>query len=111
MVKARIIARYSLIHHCAKSFAFFATPHRGGHGAELGQVAAGFVRRLGMNPRTGIIEALRKDSHVAPEINNDFVDGQDNYRICSFYECRPMPPFGALVIRTRYNVLYLSDRL
>lgn len=37
------------------------------------------------------MEALRKDSLIAPEIHNDFVDGQDNYHVCSFYECRPMP--------------------
>ena len=97
MVKARNLSRYSAISQSAKSFAFFSTPHRGGHGAEVGQAAAGLVRRLGMNPRTGILEALRKDSHIAPDVNNDFVDGQDNYRICSFYECKPMPPLTALV--------------
>ncbi|MCJ1251391.1 hypothetical protein MMC30_008624 [Trapelia coarctata] len=108
IVKARSIGRYSLIHHSAKSFAFFATPHRGGFGAEVGQAAAGFVRRLGMNPRTGIMEALRKDSHIAPEINNDFVDGQENYHICSFYECRPMPPLSALVVEKSSAILGLG---
>lgn len=104
-MKARSIKRYNLISHSAKSFAFFATPHRGGFGAEVGQAAAGFVRRLGMNPRTGIMEALREDSHVTPEINNDFVDGQENYHICSFYECRPMPPFSTLVIHPSSSVI------
>ena len=96
-MKARINAEYSSISDSAKSFAFFATPHHGGLGAEVGQAAAGIVRRLGMNPRNGIMEALRKDSHIAPEINSDFVDAQDSYRICSFFECRPMPGLSALV--------------
>ena len=43
------------------------------------------------------MEALRKDSYIAPDINNDFVDGQDNYHVCSFYECKPMPPVNTLV--------------
>ena len=99
-MKARSISRYSLISQSARSFAFFATPHRGGFGAELGQAAVGWVRRLGLNPRTGIMEALRKDSHIAPDINSDFVDGQENYHISSFYECRPMPPLSTLVSRS-----------
>ena len=96
-MKARNNLEYSSISRAAKSFAFFATPHRGGLGAEIGQAAAGLVRRLGKNPRNGIMEALRKDSHIAPEINSDFVDGQENYRICSFFECKPMPGLNALV--------------
>ena len=46
------------------------------------------------------MEALRRDSHIAPDINNDFVDGQENYHICTFYECRPMPPLSTLVSRS-----------
>lgn len=50
-----------------------------------------------MNPRTGILEALRKDSHLALDINNEFVDTQNDYHICSFYECKPLRPPGYLV--------------
>ena len=97
-MKARSIhSRYLAISKSAKSFAFFATPHRGGHGAEYGQIVAGLVRRLRMKPRTGILEALRKGGHVAPDIHDDFVDGQDNYHVCTFYECQPMRPPGAIV--------------
>lgn len=100
-MKARFIkSRYLSISQSAKSFAFFATPHRGGLGAEYGQIIAGLVRRLCMRPRTGILEALRKDSHVAPDINDDFLDGQDNYHVCTFYECQPMMPPGAIVSLT-----------
>ncbi|MCJ1386808.1 hypothetical protein MMC17_009936 [Xylographa soralifera] len=108
VVKARNNPEYSSISQSAKNFAFFATPHRGGYGAELGQAAAGLVRRLGMNPRNGIMEALRKDSHIAPEINSDFVDGQDNYRICSFFECKPMPGLSALIVERRSAILDLG---
>ena len=97
MVKAKSIPRYQAISRSAKSFAFFATPHRGGVGAGFGQAVAGLVRRLGMNPRTGILEALRKDSHLALDINNEFVDTQNDYHICSFYECKPLRPPGTLV--------------
>lgn len=97
MVKARSISRYESISRSTKSFAFFATPHRGGFGAEVGQAGAGILRRLHKNPRTGILEALRKDSHIAPDINNDFVDGQNDYHICTFYECKPMPAMSDLV--------------
>ena len=45
------------------------------------------------------MEALRKDSHISPDIHNDFVDGQNNYHICTFYECRPLPLFNNLVIQ------------
>lgn len=43
------------------------------------------------------MEVLRKDSLVAPDINNDFVDAQDNYHICTFFECKPLYPPGFLV--------------
>lgn len=36
------------------------------------------------------MEALRKDSLVAPDLHTDFVDAQDNYRVCTFYECKPL---------------------
>lgn len=97
VVKARSIPRYQAISRSANSFAFFATPHRGGFGAGFGHAAAGIFRRLGGNPRTGIMEALRKDSHVAPDMNNDFVDAQNDYHICSFYECKPLHPPGFVV--------------
>ncbi|MCJ1436483.1 hypothetical protein MMC27_005862 [Xylographa pallens] len=54
------------------------------------------------------MEALRKDSHIAPEINSDFVDGQNNYRICSFFECRPMPGLSALIVERRSAILDLG---
>lgn len=57
-----------------------------------------------MNPRTAIMEALRTDSHVAPEIHNDFVDTQDNYHICTFYECRPLYPPGTLVRQSKEDL-------
>ncbi|MCJ1473826.1 hypothetical protein MMC13_002478 [Lambiella insularis] len=108
VVKARIIPRYLPISKSAKSFAFFATPHHGGFGAEVGQAAAGLIRRLGRNPRTGIMEALRKDSLIAPDIHSDFVDGQDNYHICSFYECRPTPGLSSLIVEKSSAILHLG---
>ena len=106
-MKARSIPRYHSISRAAKTFAFFATPHRGGLAAAIGQVAAGFVRRGGFNPRNGILEALRKDSHLAPDIHNDFVDGQDAYHVCTFYECRPMPGLNHLVGSNYSPVVHL----
>ncbi|MCJ1263726.1 hypothetical protein MMC22_003596 [Lobaria immixta] len=108
VVKAKTIPRYLAISRSAKSFAFFATPHKGGFGAGFGHAAAGLVRRLGMNPRTGIMEALRKDSHVAPDIHNEFVDTQDSYHICSFYECKPLHPLGALIVERSSAVMGLG---
>jgi hypothetical protein len=97
IVKARTIPRYFQIDKSAKSFAFFATPHRGGMGAGFGQKAAGLVRVFGSNPRNDILEVLRKDSQAAPTIHDDFVDGQDDYHVCTFFECRPMPLQRSLV--------------
>ncbi|MCJ1355708.1 MAG: hypothetical protein MMC33_005700 [Icmadophila ericetorum] len=108
IVKARSISRYESISRSAKSYAFFATPHRGGFGAEVGQAGAGILRRLHKNPRTGILEALRKDSHIAPDINNDFVDGQNNYHICTFYECKPMPAMSDLIVEKSSAILGLG---
>lgn len=96
-MKAKYIPRYQAISLSAKTFAFFATPHQGGHGAGIGQAAAALVRHVGMNPRNGFMEALRKDSHVAPDIHNDFLEGQSNYHICSFYECQRLPFVSDLV--------------
>ena len=71
-------------------------------------MAAGFVRRGGLNPRTGILEALRRDSHLAPDIHNDFVDGQEDYHVCTFYECRPIPPLSDLVGNDNFAIVKLG---
>ncbi|RDW63381.1 hypothetical protein BP6252_10926 [Coleophoma cylindrospora] len=108
--KARSSPQYKALYPHIRSIAFFATPHRGGLHAELGQAAAGGLRRLTGNVRSSVMESLRPDSFTAPEIHRSFRDclSDNNIRVCSFYEARPMRPLVHLVVDQNSAVLGLE---
>ncbi|RDW57313.1 hypothetical protein BP5796_12763 [Coleophoma crateriformis] len=108
--KARSNPQYKVLYPHIRSIAFFATPHRGGLHAELGQAAAGGLRRLTGNVRSSVMESLRPDSFTAPEIHRSFRDclSDNNIRVCSFYEARPMRPLVHLIVDQNSAVLGLE---
>jgi protein SERAC1 len=63
---------YQSIHDATRGVVFFGTPHRGGHLATLGDHMARVCRVLSGNVRNNIMEALRRDSMFAGDINKDF---------------------------------------
>jgi triacylglycerol esterase/lipase EstA (alpha/beta hydrolase family) len=83
---------YKSIHDATRGVIFFATPHRGGHGATLGDHMAKICRALSGDVRNNILEALRKDSMFASDINKDFARRARalEFRVLNFIENLPI---------------------
>lgn len=83
---------YKIIHDATRGVVFFGTPHRGGHLAKLGDRMAKICRVVTGNQRNNIMEALRKDSTFASDINKDFARRAAalQLRIVNFIENLPI---------------------
>ncbi|KAI1089379.1 P-loop containing nucleoside triphosphate hydrolase protein [Rostrohypoxylon terebratum] len=65
MVEANIDNTYKAIPEATKLMVFFATPHRGGNYANIGEVVAKIVRASTQTPNDGLFDALKKESDTA----------------------------------------------
>ena len=83
---------YKNIHDASRGVIFFGTPHRGGHGATLGDHVAKICRAVSGDVRNNVMEALRKDSMFASDINKDFVRRARalDLRVLNFIESLPI---------------------
>ena len=87
------------IHDATRGVIFFGTPHRGGNRAALGDRLARVVRALSGDVRNNILEALRKDSMFAEDIDKDFGRRARalNLRVLNFIESLPIAKHIGLV--------------
>jgi triacylglycerol esterase/lipase EstA (alpha/beta hydrolase family) len=90
---------YKSIHDGTRGVVFFGTPHRGGHGATLGDHMAKICRAVSGDVRNNIMEALRKDSMFASDINKDFARRARalDLRVLNFIENLPIARHIGLV--------------
>lgn len=90
---------YKSIHNTTRGVIFFATPHRGGHGATLGDHMAKICRAVSGDVRNNVMEALRKDSMFASDINKDFARRARalDLRVLNFIESLPITKHIGLV--------------
>lgn len=68
---------------------FFAVPHQGGHGANLGKIAKNLVTSLSGNSRNDLVESLEKNSLSQENQATLFKHQLEDYQIISVYETRP----------------------
>jgi hypothetical protein len=68
---------------------FFATPHRGGNNAELGDVAAKIARVFSHSPSSSVMESLKANSFFADDLRRDFELRASDFSILTFYETLP----------------------
>ena len=66
--------------------AFFATPHKGGNGASLGDRVANVVTFLSGNLRNDILKMLNKDSKHLANLTADFAHQTEDYRFLTVAE-------------------------
>ena len=83
--------------------AFFATPHHGGHGVSVGDLAGKICRVVLGGSRNDIMEALRKDSTFAGGINADFTHRSGYLRVLNFIETQKISRQFGLVNSPFYN--------
>ena len=90
---------YESIHHATRGVVFFGMPHRGGHGATLGDRMAKICRVVSGDLRNNIMEALRTDSMFAGDINKDFARRANalELRVLTFIESLPIKRHLGLV--------------
>jgi hypothetical protein len=92
-VEAALNPAYNSIQKCTKGIVFFGTPHRGGNGAELGQVFANIGLVILRNPSNGFLSALERNSAFAEELADNFRHYAKDLRFISFYENYPVKKF------------------
>lgn len=94
LVSAKLDKTYSTICNATYGIAFFGTPHRGGDGARLGDIATGVARIWLRNPTNTFMGALKKHSAFADDLANDFWHQLEEYHILNFYETLPFKKLG-----------------
>ncbi|KAI0102566.1 hypothetical protein GGR51DRAFT_286998 [Nemania sp. FL0031] len=97
LVHAKSDKNYEPIHTSTAGLVFFATPHKGGNHAALGDVAAKIARGVLLYPSNTFMEALKRNSIFADTFIDDFRQHLEDYLILSFYETRPMGKLGIIV--------------
>ena len=93
-MQSKLDGSYGLISAATYGIAFFATPHRGGNFAALGDIASTIVRGVLRNPNNTFMEALKSDSLFAESIIEDFRHQLEDYHVLSFYETLPYKKLG-----------------
>jgi hypothetical protein len=93
-VEAKLNISYDNIRSETYGIVFFATPHRGGNHAKLGDIAASIVKLVLQNEDNTFMEALKKDSLFAQGVSDDFRHQLKDYRVISFYETLAYKKFG-----------------
>jgi len=87
-VEAKLNDKYCAIRESTGGIAFFATPHRGGNRASLGDIATRFAGAGLWNPRNNFMDFLKKDSLFSENLTDAFKHQYEEYQILSCYETR-----------------------
>ena len=76
---------------------FLGTPHRGSEKASYGEVLAKVATKVMHKPAPALAKALRVNSEALMRLTTDFRFQMSQYKVCSFYEMKPMRIFSSLV--------------
>ena len=79
---------------------FFATPHRGGNGATLGEVAANACSFISGSARNELVKSLKKKSKSLAQLSADFAHQYEDYQFLSVIESRPLVTAPMNPVRT-----------
>jgi len=89
---------YNDIVKSTRLLVFFATPHRGGNHANVGEIAANIARLFSASPSNDLLRALRKNSN---ETTTRFEQSRNIFANCgavNFFETRPYHRVGVVSI-------------
>jgi protein SERAC1 len=97
LIRASHSTAYESIRQSTRGIAFFGTPHRGGNHADIGRVIAAIVAAITGNVKNNFMETLQKNSTIAADIHELFIQQAHDYQIVSFYEMKPFTKHIGLV--------------
>lgn len=103
---------YRSISNSTFGLVFFATLHKGGNHAELGDVAASIARFILQQPNNTLMESLKKHSLFADDIVRGFRNRLDDYQIVSFYETLnsfPIMASAGIIVDQKSATIGLPD--
>lgn len=94
-VQALLLAKhndrvYGELRKSTKALVFFATPHRGGNGTTLGQIAVNAATFFSGNIRNNLVESLKKSSKYLTQLSADFSHQYEDYDYISIVETRAL---------------------
>lgn len=88
LIEARLNPRYCCIKASTYGLVFFATPHRGGNKAGVGEFAANICSALTGGARNSLLEQLQRNS-ILNEISTDQFSNQSNdYEVLTYIESK-----------------------
>ncbi|KAH6683908.1 hypothetical protein B0J14DRAFT_571676 [Halenospora varia] len=108
LVEAKLNDKYGAIRASTFGIAFFATPHRGGNNATLGNIVAKIAKTVMWNPGNTFMDHLKKNSLFTENLTNEFKHQYEDYSILSFYETRGFKNTANVVVEKESAVLGLA---
>ena len=94
LVKAILDSSYKSIADATRLLVFFATPHRGGNFAGVGELVATLARAFLRTPRNDFLDALKKGSEAATAAFERSRYLHERYLFVSFFEGLPYGNVG-----------------
>jgi triacylglycerol esterase/lipase EstA (alpha/beta hydrolase family) len=84
-------SKYTSIRTATFGLVFFATPHHGAKGVELGKVAANLAKFISKgNAKNELLDCLENNSLFTRNMSERFRHQLEDYKVISFIEGRPM---------------------
>jgi len=105
LFQAKIEPQYQAISEATVGIIFLGTPHRGSEKAAYGKVLAEVATKVMHNPSPALVNALQANSEALMRLTTDFRFQLPKYRICSFYEMKPMGMFSSLIVEKHSALL------
>jgi len=105
LFQAKIEPQYQAISEATVGIIFLGTPHRGSEKAAYGKVLAEVATKVMHNPSPALVNALQANSEALMRLTTDFRFQLPKYRICSFYEMKPMGIFSSLIVEKHSALL------
>ncbi|KAI1770819.1 TPR-like protein [Hypoxylon cercidicola] len=97
LVEATLNMTYKPIVEATKLLIFFATPHRGGNYAGIGDAIAGIVRVGLWKPNNKLLDELKKSSNSATKRFDQSKHLYDRFHVVNFYEGKSYGKLGIIV--------------
>jgi hypothetical protein len=86
LVTAKLNDKYNAIVRAARGLVFFGTPHRGGNGASVAEIASRVLGLFSGEPPSELLPVLRGKSIFAETVSEQFQSISLPCKVASFFE-------------------------